>query len=155
MNTKRQRQGSIRSLIDRDHFHTHKEVIAALHAEGIDTNQGTLSKDFKELNVIKTRLPDGRYRYVLPRYYSLETRDELVEREIRDFVVSAEDAMNQVVLKTSAGHASGVCEAIDRAEWPEIVGSVAGENTIILLTKSPVQAGKTLKRIRLILEQKR
>lgn len=155
MNAKHQRQGTIRSLIERGHFHTHKEVIAALHSEGIDINQGTLSKDFKELHVIKTRLSDGQYKYVMPRYYSVETQDELVEREIRDFVVSAEDAMNQVVLQTSAGHASGVCEAIDQAEWPEIVGSVAGENTILLITKTTGQATKTLKRVRGIMEQKR
>ncbi|MXW05328.1 MAG: arginine repressor [Gemmatimonadetes bacterium] len=155
MNAKHQRQGTIRSLIERGHFHTHKEVIAALHTEGIDVNQGTLSKDFKELHVIKTRLADGQYKYVLPRYYSVETQDELVEREIRDFVVSADDAMNQVVLQTSAGHASGVCEAIDQAEWPEIVGSVAGENTILLITKSTAHAGKTLRRIKDIMKQKR
>ena len=155
MNTKHQRLGTIRSLIERGHFHTHKEVIAALRTEGIDINQGTLSKDFKELHVIKTRLADGQYKYVLPRYYSVETQDELVEREIRDFVVGADDAMNQVVLHTSAGHASGVCEAIDRAEWPEIIGSVAGENTILLVTKSTDQAGKTLKRIKGIMKEKR
>ncbi len=155
MNAKHQRQGTIRSLIERGHFHTHKEVIAALHSEGIDINQGTLSKDFKELHVIKTRLSDGQYKYVMPRYYSVETQDELVEREIRDFVVSADEAMNQVVLQTSAGHASGVCEAIDQAEWPEIVGSVAGENTILLITKTTGQATKTLKRVRGIMEQKR
>ncbi len=155
MNTKHQRQGTLRSLIEQGHFHTHKEVIAALHSEGIDINQGTLSKDFKELHVIKTRLSDGQYKYVMPRYYSLETQDELVEREIRDFVVSAAEAMNQVVLQTSAGHASGVCEAIDQAEWPEIVGSVAGENTILLITKSPAQARKTMRRVKGIMEKKR
>lgn len=155
MNAKHQRQGTIRSLIERGNFHTHKEVIAALHTEGIDVNQGTLSKDFKELHVIKTRLADGQYKYVLPRYYSVETQDELVEREIRDFVVSADDAMNQVVLQTSAGHASGVCEAVDQAEWPEVVGSVAGENTILLITKSAAQARKTLQRVRAIMKQKR
>ena len=155
LNAKHQRQGRIRSLIERGHFHTHKEVIAALHTEGIAVNQGTLSKDFKELHVIKTRLADGRYKYVMPRYYSLETQDELIEREIRDFVVSADDAMHQVVLKTSAGHASGVCEAIDQAEWPEIVGSVAGENTILLITKSTAQARETLKRVKRIMKEKR
>ncbi len=155
MNAKHQRQVKIRSLIERGHFHTHREVLDVLHDEGIDINQGTLSKDFKELHVIKTRLTDGQYKYVLPRYYSVETQDELVEREIRDFVVSADDAVHQVILKTSSGHASGVCEAIDQAEWPEIVGSVAGENTILLITKSTARARKTLKRVRQIMEQKR
>lgn len=155
MNAKHERQQKIRFLIESDHFHTHREFLEVLHAEGIDINQGTLSKDFKELHVIKIRLSDGQYKYVLPRYYLKEVQDELVEREIRDFVVSVDDAMHQVVLKTTAGRASGVCEAIDQGEWPEIVGSVAGENTILLITKSTVHARKTSKRVKRIMEEKR
>ena len=155
MNAKNQRQEKIRSLIESGHFHTHREFLEILHMEGIDIKQGTLSKDFKELHVIKTRMSDGQYKYELPGFYLREVQDELVEREIRDFVVSADDAMHQVILKTSAGHASGVCEAIDQGEWPEIVGSVAGENTILLITKSTNQARKTLRRVKRIMQEKR
>ena len=155
MNTKQHRQEIIQQVIEQGHFHTQQEIIDVLKEKGILVNQSTLSKDFTALHVLKIRTPDGRFKYVIPRYYSSETQDELVEREVRDFVASSEDAMNLVVLNTSAGHASGVCETIDRATWPEIVGSIAGENTILLIAKSPQQAKKLKARIEKILEDKR
>ena len=155
MNTKQYRQETIRKMIEQGHFHTQREIIAVLTKKGIQINQGTLSKDFKALHVLKILASDGRFKYFIPRYYSSETQDELVEREVRDFVAGVEDATNMVVLKTSAGHASGVCETIDRAAWPEVVGSIAGENTILLISISPQQAKKLKKRIEKILEDKR
>ncbi len=155
MNTKQQRQEIIQQIIEQGHFHTQQEIIDVLKEKGIQVNQSTLSKDFTALHVLKIRASDGRFKYVIPRYYSSETQDELVEREVRDFVASVEDAVNIVVLNTSAGHASGVCETIDRATWPEIVGSIAGENTILLISKSAQQAKKLKKRIEKIMADKK
>lgn len=155
MNAKQERQAAIRRLVETGHYHTQREIIEALTQNGIHVNQGTLSKDFKALNILKIRTADGRFKYVIPRYYSSETQDELVEREVRDFVAGVDIAVNMVVLKTSAGHASGVCETIDRVAWPEVVGSIAGENTILLIARSAQQAKKLIKRIEKIMEDKR
>ena len=154
MNSKYKRQEYIRELIQNGSYHTHREVQKSLRVQGVHVNQGTLSKDFKDLHVTKARLDDGRYRYELPPSSSLAAEDGLVERELREFVVSVDDAMHQVILKTSAGRASGLCETLDQAGWPEIVGSVAGENTVLLITKSNFQARKLLKQIKYFMKGK-
>jgi transcriptional regulator of arginine metabolism len=153
MPSKKERQQRIERIIEQGTFHTQQEIIAALEEEGIQVKQGTLSKDFKALNVIKRPTADGSFRYVLLRNYSIQ--DDPVAREIRDFVRGVDEAGHLAVIKTTSGHASAVCETIDQAGWPEVIGTIAGENTILIVCRTPGLAQQFVARVRTLMEEKK
>ena len=138
MSEKQERQRRILGVISSRAIRTQKALSDALNAAGISTTQSTLSKDLKQLGIVKSPDGAGGVRYLAPadasRVYASGT--DLLARELRDFVVDADGAGHTLVLKTITGHAQGVCEAIDRAGWTEPVGTIAGENTIFILCRS-------------------
>ncbi len=138
MGDKQERQRRILSLIASRSIGTQRALSDALSASGISSTQSTLSKDLKQLGIVKAPDGAGGLRYQTPagesgRYGS---GPDLLARELRDFVVETGGAGHTLVLKTITGHAQGVCEAIDRAGWTEVVGTIAGENTIFILCQS-------------------
>ena len=152
MRSKRQRQKSILHIMESGHFHTQQEVARALERSGFNVSQSTLSKDFKELKLVKTIAPDGSFKYILPQYLNREMRAGSVHREIEDFVTGIDYASNMVILRTAPGNAAGVCETIDQAEWPEIVGSIAGDNTILLICRTSNEVKRLMGRIQTIMD---
>jgi transcriptional regulator of arginine metabolism len=136
MRAKAARLTRIRETLAAESIDTHESLAAALAARGIPVSQSTLSKDLRELGVVRVPRAEGGFRYLLPES-GATLHDRLVlERELRDFLVSVVQADNLLVVKTIAGHAQSVCEAIDRIGWPETVGTIAGENTIFVATRS-------------------
>ena len=142
MSAKIERQQKILELIAEVPITRQEELNAALKDLGISTTQSTLSKDIKELGIAK--VPDGKggFRYQIPETSIGSERmslrdDDLLSRELRDFVIGVESVAHTLILKTITGHAQGVCEAIDQAEWAEVAGTLAGENTIFILCRSP------------------
>ena len=141
MSAKRERQQKIIELITEGPITRQEELNAALKDVGISTTQSTLSKDIKELGIAKVPDSEGGFRYQIPETsigserMSLEG-DDLLRRELRDFVIGVESVAHTLILKTITGHAQGVCEAIDQAEWTEVAGTLAGENTIFILCRS-------------------
>jgi transcriptional regulator of arginine metabolism len=146
MSSRTHRINLLRRLISERDLSSQQDILAALKAEGTVVEQGTLSKDLKDMGVIKVRSGDG-FKHVLPANFSTETQEELVHREIREFVREVEEAASVVVIRTTSGHASGVCETIDHCAWPEMVGSLAGENTIFLACRNPKDARALAQRI--------
>ena len=139
MPDKERRQRMILDLIGAEPIATQEALSTALKSVGLETPQPTLSKDMRELGVVK--IPDvfGGFRYGTPSAAS-ETIDRLqgetlLRRELTDFVTGLDGDGNTLVVKTITGHAQGVCEAIDRAWWEEVVGTLAGENTIFVLCR--------------------
>ena len=113
-----------------------EDLGAALREVGVHTTQSTLSKDIRELGIVKVPSAGG-FRYQPPgQTASPRLIRNLLEREISDFVIGIEGAANTLVVKTITGHAQGVCESIDQAGWEEVVGTLAGENTIFILCRS-------------------
>ena len=155
MKSKKLRQKYILRIMDGRHFHTQQEVAEALRQSGFDVSQSTLSKDFKELKVVKTTAPDSSFKYVLPQFFDREIRAGSLHRELEDFVTEVDLAGQMVVIKTAPGNAGGVCETIDRAGWNELVGTIAGENTIFLVCRTPTQADRLVTRIYGIMNGKR
>lgn len=137
MNAKQARQRKILDLIASRPIGTQEDLAAALREAGIETAQSTLSKDIRELGVVKVPAHEGGARYVqaAPSRPSGEAR-ALLTRVLADFVVGWEGAQNILAVRTITGHAQGVCEAIDQEAWPEVVGTLAGENTIFVLCRS-------------------
>jgi transcriptional regulator of arginine metabolism len=120
-----------------------EELLENLQARGIEVSQSTLSRDIQELALAKT---GGVYTVMGPEHH--HTSEESVRRIIREFLVDVTVAQNLVVLKTGAGHASTVSQAIDDAGWAEVVGSIAGENTIFIAVRSSKESREIEARIR-------
>ena len=138
MGAKQERQRRILDLIASRAIGTQKALSDALRAAGMSTTQSTLSKDLRQLGIAKAPDGAGGLRYRAPTGESRHdvSGSDLLARELRDFVVETGGAGHTLVLKTITGHAQGVCEAIDRAGWTEVVGTIAGENTIFILCQS-------------------
>ena len=151
MSAKKERQQKILELITEGSITRQEELNAALQEVGISTTQSTLSKDIKELGVVKVPDGEGGFRYQVPGAFIGADRlvlqgENLLRRELQDFVVSVDGVDHTLVVKTVTGHAQGVCESIDQMLWPEVVGTLAGENTIFILCRSP-EARENLERV--------
>jgi transcriptional regulator of arginine metabolism len=120
------RHGQILKLIRTKKVHTQDELVRELKAMGVDAKQVTLSRDMRELGLVKTA---GGYRQILP-----EQKGPGLASMAAEFLVDIRVAQNLVVLKTTPGHANSVAIALDKEEWPEVVGTVAGDDTILAVT---------------------
>jgi transcriptional regulator of arginine metabolism len=125
--TKSFRHGQILKLIRSRSITTQEELARALKETGIDATQVTLSRDMRELGLVKTG--DG-YRELGRDSPNLQFATLASE-----FLQDVRLAQNQVVLKTAPGHASSVAVALDDEEWPEVVGTIAGDDTILIICK--------------------
>jgi transcriptional regulator of arginine metabolism len=123
--TKSYRHGQILKLIRAKQIYTQDDLAQELARLGVQATQVTLSRDIRELRLVKT--PEG-YREISaeesgPRFQTLAT----------EFLQDVRAAQNLVVLKTAPGHANSVAVALDNDEWPEIVGTIAGDDTILVI----------------------
>ena len=123
--TKSFRHGQILKLVRSRSIYTQDELARALKESGIEATQVTLSRDIRELGLVKTA--DG-YREL-----NAETPGLQFESLASEFLQDVRIAQNQVVLRTAPGHASSVAVALDSEEWPEVVGTIAGDDTILVI----------------------
>jgi transcriptional regulator of arginine metabolism len=133
------RQGQILKLIRNKEIYTQEELARELGEIGIQTTQVTLSRDMRELALVKT--PEG-YRQ-LPT----ETSGPSLAEVTNEFLQDIRLAQNLVVLRTSPGNANTLAVAIDRAELEEVVGTVAGDDTVLVVTAGSPQAGQFRRRM--------
>jgi transcriptional regulator of arginine metabolism len=120
------RQGQILKFIRAQHLRTQEDLARALRAVGVQTTQVTLSRDIRELGLVKT--PDG-YAQVAAE----PAAGPDVETLAREFVQDIRVAQNLLVLRTSPGHANSVAVALDHADWPEVTGTIAGDDTVLVV----------------------
>ena len=123
--TKSFRHGQILKLIRNRSLSTQDELARALKESGIDATQVTLSRDIRELGLVKTS--EG-YREMERESPNLQFAALATE-----FLTDVRQAQNQIVLRTAPGHASSVAVALDDEEWPEVVGTIAGDDTILVI----------------------
>lgn len=137
----------ISDLIANGEIHSQEQLRELLAAEGIDVTQATLSRDLRELGVVKTS--DG---YVLPEpgveRFARGDRQSHVERGIRNHLIEADTAGNLAVLKTAPGHAQALAVILDGAGVDGVVGTLAGDDTIFLACKSGERARSIVHRFR-------
>ena len=137
---KNYRQGQILRLLRFHNFHTQEELAQELANVGIETTQVTLSRDIRELGLVKT--PDG-YRSV-----RAGSRTGLTLATIAaECLWHADTAGNMCVLKTAPGHASSLASALDNEGWKEVVGTVAGDDTILVVCHDTFLAAKVMHRV--------
>ena len=147
MRNKQARQTRIRELLFEEAVDTHEKLAEVLEQQGIEVSQSTLSKDLRELGVVRVPQAAGGFRYTLPESGATLRDRHILERELQDFLVQAEQAANLVIVRTLSGHAQSVCEAIDRIGWEEVAGTIAGENTIFVAARSERDAATVVKKI--------
>lgn len=149
MNARSRRHAMIRELIAMETISTHESMAQALSARQIQVSQSTLSKDLRELGVVRAPCAGGGFRYTLPSETDTTQREwQILERELRDYITGVDRAETMVVIKTMSGHAQAVCEAIDRMNWEEVMGTLAGENTIFAVARNVALARGLEERIR-------
>ncbi|MHB9114219.1 MAG: arginine repressor [Thermoleophilia bacterium] len=131
---KRQRLQLIRDLVRRSRIGTQQELVRALRAQGISVTQATVSRDLRELGLERSRDETGRFRYAITEHE--ERRDPVAAcaRMMEEFGVVVLAAQNMVLVKCEVGTAPGMGRVIDELEHPQILGCVAGDDTVIIVT---------------------
>ena len=152
MVSKQARWARIRELLEAQRIDTQETLATALAGRGIEVSQSTLSKDLREMGVLRVPRPEGGFQYMIPKAGASLHDRRILERELRDYLISMRAAQNILVLSTAAGHAQSVCEAVDQMGWEEIIGTLAGENTIFVATGSSADAAALQGRIATVLD---
>ncbi|MBQ3669370.1 MAG: arginine repressor [Clostridia bacterium] len=134
---KSKRHELILNIIASADIETQEELAAALEQHGVKVTQATVSRDIKSLGLIKVPGNSGVYKYAVaaPVQEEVEKLDRHM-RIFRDTVLSLNDAGNLIVLKTISASAQTAAEAIDNLSWPEIIGTIAGDNTVLVIVKN-------------------
>lgn len=142
MRFKNDRLEAIKLLISSQEIGSQKELLEALEAEGFIVTQATLSRDLKQLKVAKAASMNGRYVYVLPNetmYRRVQKPLPAREMMLTPGFLSIQFSGNIGVIKTRPGYASSIAYNIDNSDIPEILGTIAGDDTIMIVVKEGVQ----------------
>ena len=143
------RHAKIIDLISRNDVETQEELADLLNGEGFRVTQATVSRDIRELKLTKISLNDGRQKYAVMQA-SRENMNEKYLRILKDGFLSMDMAQNLVVIKTVTGMAMGVATALDALKWPEILGCIAGDDTIMCANRSVDDTLLVMEKIRKI-----
>lgn len=136
---KHKRQKKILELIAEYDIETQDDLIEKLRESGYDVTQATVSRDIRELKLVKTAMPDRRYRYEVAQYEGIEISTKY-RNIIKETVIKVDYVGNTVVLRTYTGMAQAAAAAVDGMGWDEIVGTLAGDDTIFILMRDTAAA---------------
>ncbi len=144
---KNARQTAILSIIEQNDIETQEELAGKLREMGIVVTQATVSRDIKELRLLKVLSGTGGYKYATADKAEHGLSERFV-RMFKDSVLSINYACNIVVIKTLSGSANVAAEAIDSMHLPEILGTMAGDNTVLVIVQNEEEAEETVNRFR-------
>lgn len=148
---KTKRQNKILEIIGSREIETQNQLIAALREVGEQSTQATVSRDIKELRLTKELSPDGRYRYVVGARDEISDHDIRLKKIFRESVTSYDVAQHIIVIKTLPGLASAACATLDGMTIPNLVGTIAGDDTAFLAMRDNESALEFLKEIEAML----
>ena len=148
---KTNRQSKIIEIIQKNEVETQDELSALLEKDGFRVTQATVSRDIRELKLTKIPTAGGRQKYAVITD-APENLSKKYERVLREGFLSMDMAQNNLVIKTVSGMASAVCAAIDAMKMREIVGSIAGDDTIMCAIRTVDDTYAVMKKIRRIVE---
>ncbi len=137
---KTSRQEKILAIIARENIETQNQLMEALAREGVKSTQATLSRDIRDLHLVKELMPDGAYRYVAGGKDSAFDHDTRLKKIFRECVVDYAVAQNLIVIKTLPGLADAACSTLDTMSIPNLVGSIAGDDTAFVAMKDNASA---------------
>lgn len=142
---KSKRHSMILKLIASENIETQEELARLLASHGFEVTQATVSRDIKELRLIKVQTGEGRYKYATVERAESDMQDRFIAL-FSNCVISITSAGNIIVIKTMAGSASVAAEAIDSMKWSEIAGSIAGDNTIFVAVRDGKSIADVIKK---------
>lgn len=148
---KAKRQALIREIVEAQSIHTQEELAEALREHGMVVTQATVSRDIREMHLLKVLAEDGSYRYATMEKSDVGMSDRLI-RMLSDSVVEMKCANNLIVIHTLPGSAHVAAEAIDNLKWPETIGTIAGDNTILVIARSNEEVNVVMKRFHNIIK---
>ncbi len=140
------RRAAIESIVGSEVVSTQEQLRRILTERGFDVSQSTLSRDIRRLGLVKRATPDGRVAYTAPGPAS-DRASRALGRLLPELVLDATPSGNLLVVKTLTGAAQPVAAAIDAAAWPEILGTVAGDDTVLVILHSEHGASEVAARI--------
>ncbi|MEW6552938.1 MAG: arginine repressor [Actinomycetota bacterium] len=138
---KRRRRDIIREMIETDPPASQKELVARLTARGIETDQSTVSRDLREMGAVRLTVDGGGAVYGFPGERTVISGEEELRRGARDYVISVEASGNMVILRTAPGNAQAMAAILDRTRLAEVAGTVAGDDTILVVVREGHEAG--------------
>ena len=145
---KPQRQHRVARILEQHAVSSQAQVVDLLAAEGVVATQATVSRDLEEIGAVKARLPGGDLVYVIPEQARERVApEEHLKRVLGDWVVEVSHSMNLVVLRTPPGSAHVVGSAVDRAGLAEILGTVAGDDTVLVVATERAGGERVARRL--------
>jgi transcriptional regulator of arginine metabolism len=132
---KGQRHLKIREILNNQDVETQDDLVVALCNAGFQVTQATVSRDIKDLHLIKVPLDNGSYKYSLPAEQRFNPLQRL-KRSLMDHFTSIDYAENLVVLKCMPGTANAIGMLMDNLEWDEVMGTICGDDTILIICRT-------------------
>ena len=129
------RHSLILEIIEEKDIETQEELAEELKRRGMKVTQATVSRDIKELRLLKVLADHGGYKYATVERAEKGMSDRFI-RILSECVISIETVNNLIVVKTLSASANAACEAIDSMKWNEVLGTIAGDNTLLIITRS-------------------
>ncbi len=149
--TKHQRQHRITKLLESSAVGSQAHLVDLLADEGIEATQTTVSRDLEELGALKVRLPGGETAYALPELPSHQVAPEdHLKRVLGEWVVEADHSGNLIVLRTPPGSAHVVGSALDRSGFAGVIGTVAGDDTVLVVAAESAGGATVARRLALL-----
>ena len=153
--TRANRQLKILDIISKHDIDTQEELVEYLKREGFNITQATISRDIKDMGIIKTLAADGRhYKYAVQRTKESSASDKYLSM-FKNTVLSIRSSYNLVVLKTEVGSAGPAAELIDKLNFEEVLGVIAGDNTIFVAIDDPQHTERVREKLESLLDSVR
>ena len=131
------RHNLILEIIEDKDIETQEELAEELKNHGVKVTQATVSRDIKELRLLKVLSENGGYKYATVERAEKGLNERFI-RILTESIVNMEAVGNLMVIKTLSASAAAACEAIDSMKWNEVLGTIAGDNTVLIIGRSPV-----------------
>ncbi|PYI55042.1 transcriptional regulator AhrC/ArgR [Paenibacillus flagellatus] len=144
---KAQRHFKIREIITGQEIETQDDLVEEMRKAGYPVTQATISRDIKELQLIKVPLEDGRYKYSMPAEQRVNPLPRL-KRALADHFVHIDHTDNLVVMKCMPGTANTLGSLIDSLEWTSIMGTICGDDTILIICRTKKQSADVVQQFR-------
>jgi len=141
----------VQEIITKEIIRTQEDLADRLRLSGFDVTQATVSRDIKEMGLIKVPSAGEDYRYAVPTEVHPTNLQDRLKRLLRETVVSINDTESLIVIRTIPGNAHALAAVLDNSNWEEVIGTVAGDDTILLVIKPKEAVSGVLGRITTLL----
>lgn len=148
---KARRQMKIQELVTKEIIHTQEDLAEKLRLAGYEVTQATVSRDIKEMGLIKIPGAGDEYRYAVPTDAHPTNLHDRLKRLLRETMVSMNDTESLIVVRTIPGNAQALAAVLDNSNWDEVIGTIAGDDTILLVIKPKEAVPTVLNRISTLL----